>query len=264
MNNSNYTKENLKKNKPTIIIPIMNTIFAIILLALCIRLKVVNKEAFKLVYFIGALILIVIYPVGSWYTSYFSKKNNTKRIKNYEKETNEIVSYIKRLKNYRSVEINRDKKLNVYINYGNNNITKSVEYDDEHFSFGLPKEDSVILTLGVSFAGLEFKGYNKEFMGLCGVMPKSIWFMKHLKAPIAKKGTIRLEAINFQLTDRLIIQALKNQDTFYDKKSGWLVIGERKSTALDENVELMDKVILVVRNNEIVALWIYVGPNCAI
>ena len=117
MNNSNYTKENLKKNKPTIIIPIMNTIFAIILLALCIRLKVINKEAFKLVYFIGALILIVIYPVGSWYTSYFSKKNNTKRIKNYEKETNEIVSYIKRLKNYRSVEINRDKKLNVYVNY---------------------------------------------------------------------------------------------------------------------------------------------------
>ena len=53
-------------------------------------------------------------------------------------------------------------------------------------------------------------------------------------------------------------------DTFYDKKSGWLVIGERKSTALDENVELMDKVILVVRNNEIVALWINVGPNCAI
>ena len=228
MNNSNYTKENLKKNKPTIIIPIMNTIFAIILLALCIRLKVINKEAFKLVYFIGALILIVIYPVGSWYTSYFSKKNNTKRIKNYEKETNEIVSYIKRLKNYRSVEINRDKKLNVYVNYGNNNITKSVEYDDEHFSFGLPKEDSVILTLGVSFAGLEFKGYN------------------------------------IQLTDRLIIQALKNQDTFYDKKSGWLVIGERKSTALDENVELMDKVILVVRNNEIVALWINVGPNRAI
>ena len=48
------------------------------------------------------------------------------------------------------------------------------------------------------------------------------------------------------------------------KKSGWLVIGERKSTALDENVELMDKVILVVRNNEIVALWINVGPNRAI
>ena len=60
MNNSNYTKENLKKNKPTIIIPIMNTIFAIILLALCIRLKVVNKEAFKLVYFIGALIFIQV------------------------------------------------------------------------------------------------------------------------------------------------------------------------------------------------------------
>lgn len=264
MNNSNFTKENLKKNKPNIVLPIMNTVFAIILLVICIRLKVVTKEAFKLVYFIGALILIVLFPLGSWYSNYFSKKTNTKRINNYEKETKEIVAYIKRLKNYKSLELNKDKKLNVYVNYKANSCTKNVEYDEEHFSFGLPKEDSVLITLGVSFAGLEFKGYNKEFLGLCGVMPKSIWFLKHLKAPIAKKGNVRLEAVNFQLTDKLIIQTLKNQDTFYDKKSGWLVIGERKPTILDENVEIMENTILVVRNNEIVALWINIGPNRAI
>lgn len=264
MNNKRYTEENLKKNKPNKVTPIIYSIFATIITVGGIVLKIRNGKEFKTIYFILFLILMILFVIAAWYNNYFSKIQNTKKIKNYDKETKEIVSYIKRCEHYTGVELNREHKLKFTFEYTDEIIDKKPEYIEERYSFGLAKENAIILTVGVSFAGLEFKGYNHELVGLCGVMPKSVWYKRHLKVPKSKKGKIQIEAVGFTLTEKMIIQALKNQDIYYDNKSGWLVVGERKSTPIDDAIEVMHDVILVIRNEELVSLWIKMGSHYAL
>lgn len=264
MNHQKYTEENLKKNVPNKVTPIIYTIFAVIITIGGIVLKIRNSAEFKTLYFILFLILMILFVIATWYTNYFSKIQNTKKIKNYDKETKEIVSYIKRLEHYTGIELNREHKLKFTFEYTDEIIDKNPEYIEEHYSFGLAKENAIIFTVGVSFAGLEFKGYNHELVGLCGVMPKSIWYKKHLKVPKSKKGKIYIEAVGFHLTEKMIIQALKNQDIYYDNKSGWLTVGERKITPIDDAIEVMHDVIVVIRNDELISLWIKIKNNCAL
>lgn len=255
--------ENLRKNKPTIVIPIMNTVFAVLFLGLGIYCKI-KLEDFSTIYFIIFVVLVILFPIASWYNSYFSKKQNTKKILNYEYETKEIVAYIKRLNTYKGLELNKDKKLKVRYELTDEIVEKTPHYDTEHCSVGLAKPDAIILTVGVSFAGLEFKGYNKEFVGLCGVLPRSIWYKRKLTPPLAKKGKIFISSEGFELEEKLVIQALKTQDSYYDNKTGWTLIGERKSTPLDEVIEIMTDVYVVIRNEELVSLWIKLESNLAI
>ncbi len=264
MDQKKFTEENLRKNKPNKITPIIYSIFGLIITGGGIYLKITNKNEFPTLYFILFLILMVLFIVATWYTNYFSKIQNTKKIKNYDKETKEIVNYIKRLQNYTGLELNRNYKIKFTFEYTDNIIEKKPEYNEDRYSFGLANDNAIIITMGVSFAGLEFKGYNREFVGLCGVMPKSIWYKKHLKAPIAKKGKIYIESINFELKEKMVIQALKNQDISYDNKTGWLVVGERKKTPIDDAIEIMNGVITVIRNDELVSLWINIGKGYAI
>lgn len=264
MDQKKYTEENLRKNKPNKVTPIIYTIFGVIITIGGIALKIKNGKEFNNIYFILFLILMGLFIFASWYTNYISKIQNTKRIKNYDHETKEIVSYVKRCQHYTGVELNRNYKLNFTFELTDEIINKVPEYNEEHYSFGLANESSIIFTVGVSFAGLEFKGYNHELIGLCGIMPKSVWYKKHLKVPTSQKGKIHIEPINFELKEKMIIQALKNQDIYYDNKSGWLVVGERKSTVIDDNIEVMNDVICVIRNEELVALWIKIGKGRAI
>lgn len=264
MDQKKYTEENLKKNKPNKVTPIIYTIFGVIITIGGIALKIRNGAEFPTLYFILFLILMGLFIYASWYTNYISKIKNTKKIKNYDNETKAIVSYVKRCQHYTGVELNRNYKLKFTFELTDEIINKIPEYNEERYSFGLANETSIILTVGVSFAGLEFKGYNHELIGLCGIMPKSVWYRKHLKVPTSKKGKIHIEPVNFELKEKMIIQTLKNQDIYYDNKSGWLVVGERKSTVIDDNIEVMNNVICVIRNEELVALWIKIEKGRAI
>lgn len=262
-NREKYTNNNLQKNKPSKFIPIMNTCFAVLFLALGIYCKI-TLEDFKTIYFVLFIILVILFPIASWYNSYFSKKENTKKILNYDFETKEIVAYIKRLKQYKGLELNPERKLKVTYELSDEIVNKDPHYDTEHCSVGLAKPDAIIVTIGVSFAGLEFKGYNQEFVGLCGVLPRSIWYKRKLKVPTAKKGKIKIEAQGFELEEKMVVQALKNQDTYYDNKTGWTLIGERKSTILDEVIEIMNNVYVVIRNKELISVWIKLESGLAI
>ena len=77
--NEKRTEENLKKNQPTKVLPIMNTVFAGIILAGSIYCKIAFSEQFSTVYFVLFNILVILYPIASWYNSYFSKKSNIKK-----------------------------------------------------------------------------------------------------------------------------------------------------------------------------------------
>lgn len=258
------TLNNLKKNKPNKVIPIMNTVFAVIMLIGSIVCRILFPDQYQIGYFIAFNILLVLFPIASWFNSYISKKQNIKKIYNYDHESKEIVSYIKRLNSYKGVELNRNFKIKFTYTLTDDIIDKTPHYDTEHCSLGLASPDAIIITLGVSFSGLEIKPSNQQFVGLCGVLPRSVWFKKKLNPPIPKKGQIHLEPIGFDFQERLVIQALKNQDTYYDNKTGWTVVGERKGTILDEVIEIMHDVYVVIRNEELVALWFKLEPSLAI
>ena len=118
--------------------------------------------------------------------------------------------------------------------------------------------------LKTSFAGIELKAFNKEIMGLCGVLPRSVWRKKKLKVPTPKKGKVLLEPVGFNFTEKQVIQAMKNMETYYDNKTGWVVIGEYKDTPLNHTIEIMHNTYLVIRNNEVIAIWFKIDAGLAI
>ncbi len=264
MNNSKYTEENLRKNKPTKVLPIINTCFSVIIFAGSIYCKIRFGEVYKTSLFIVFNILVILFPMASWYNSYFGKKIQTRRIENYDHETKEIISYLKRLKGYQGIELNKDRKIKVQIEYTEEIIDKQPSYDLEHCSLGLPSDNPIIITFGVGFAGIELKPFNKEIIGLCGSLPRSIFRKKHLKVPTPKKGKVKLETIGFEFREKQVIQALKTQETYYDNKTGWVVIGEFKDTPLNKTIEIMRDTYLVIRNNEVVSLWFKIENHLAI
>lgn len=264
MNNQKQKEEFIKKNQPTKIIPIINSCFSAIFLAGSIYCKIRFNDIYKTGYFIAFNILVVLFALASWYNSYFGKKANLRRIENYDHETKEILSYIKRLDKYRGIILNKDCKLVAKIEYTDEIIDKQPHYDLEHCSLGLPKENPIIITFGVGFAGIELKSFNKEIIGLCGVLPRSVWRKRRLKVPTPKKGKVHLEPVGFEYQEKMVIQALKTMETYYDNKTGWVVIGEYKDTPLNKTIEIMTDTYLVIRNEELIAVWIKIEKGLAI
>ena len=215
-NQEQRTLNNLKKNKPSIVLPIINTVFSVIFLAGSIYCKIAFKEQYALGYFIAFNILVILFPITSWYNSYFSKKQNIKKIKNYDHETKEIVSYIKRLQSFKGIELNKDYKIKVTYELTDQIIDKTPHYDMEHCPLRLAQTNAIIITMGVGFY------------------------------------------------EKMVVQALKNQDTYYDNKTGWTLIGERKATPLDEVIEIMTDVYVVIRDQELVSFWMKIEPSLAI
>ena len=68
MNHQKYTEENLKKNVPNKVTPIIYTIFAVIITIGGIVLKIRNSAEFKTLYFILFLILMILFVIATWYT----------------------------------------------------------------------------------------------------------------------------------------------------------------------------------------------------
>nr|HPN90810.1 hypothetical protein [Bacilli bacterium] len=67
----------LKKNKPRLLFPILNTVFAVAISAFLTVVAIKQKQPVW-VYFV-ILFFLVIYPLSSWYNGYFSKKDARKR-----------------------------------------------------------------------------------------------------------------------------------------------------------------------------------------
>ena len=73
-----YLNQSLRQNKPNIVFPIISSLFAVALLIATISLYI-NQEIEKGFLIFGVIILILM-PVCSWYTNYFAKKYNQKKI----------------------------------------------------------------------------------------------------------------------------------------------------------------------------------------
>ena len=96
---------------------------------------------------------------------------------------------------------------------------------------------------------------------VAGVMPRSIWYNKKLKTPIATPAKVYVDFNGFELKEKMVIHALKRADSYYDNKTGWLVVGERKTTIIDDAYEISKDVIIVLRDQELMSVWIKIQPG---
>lgn len=263
MNKYNGPKDyekTLKDNKPRIVMPIINTIVSVILFVLVIIFTV--NGSFTIGYTMLYIFILIMFPLASWYSSYFSKKKNTKKIYNYQKETDIIVKYTSRYKHYKPVT---DKDVKVLFNYElgpieNHKVTFNVDkcMIKEHDS------ENLMITFGITFGGVEVDYETKKVLYPSGVLPCSIWYSKKLKVPSAQEGILYVDFNNYHLNKKLLFQLAKRADTYYDSKTGWLCIGERKATPLDENIKFAEGAIMVIREGEFIALFLEVGKNIQI
>ena len=79
LNVSRDLEKDKKKNKPNIVAPIINTVISGVAIVAVIILKILTSE-FNWGLFICFMVVLVLFPVASWYNSYFSKKQKTKML----------------------------------------------------------------------------------------------------------------------------------------------------------------------------------------
>lgn len=262
MYNSNDTEDLMNRNKPKILFPILSSILSVILIGVATYVWIVGQM--KWYYALICYVIFIMFALASWYNSYFSKKVNQKKIKNYQEETNIIVNYSKRYKEYTAIKITNNEHIYVTPEINETFYHQKAVYDEKKYSFGSHLEDKILISFGVSFAGLEVDPKKNKLIDVIGVVPKSIWIKKKLVAPIAKEANLYVNYEGFEPNTKVVIQYLKRDDFYYDKKTGWLMVGERKKTPLDEAYKIMDNVIVVIRDKEIVSLWIEIEKNICI
>lgn len=256
---SNNVKEDLKKNQPTKLAPIINSIMAVLFLGLLIFVKCISSTL-TWPLFIGFLIVILLFPCASWYNSYFSKKQKTKMLYNYEKETERIVEFLQNRKHFKGFE--EGDKIKVSATFKETKELNKYTYNEEISSLGFPNHDNTLMSIGIGFAGVEINPSTKQIIGLSGLLPRSIWLKKNFKTPTPSlKGEISIETKGVELRNKTYIQINKQSDTYYNPKTGWICIGEYKTYSIDDVVEFLENAYLVIRDNKIISMWIYVGQN---
>ena len=118
--------------------------------------------------------------------------------------------------------------------------------------------------LGVACAGLLVNPDTKQVEGFGGIAPCSVWLKKKLQIPFAEKGKVFIDAPGYKFTDKTVFKYLRHEDTFYDKKSGWICFGPKKVEVIDDVIEIMENVYVVLRDEELISVWVKVGENLEI
>ena len=261
-----YSKDDteylLKKNKPNILFPIIATIFAFCLIVVLTALLIL--EQVKWYYALVGYVIFIAFALAAWYNGYFSKKKNIAKVKNYEEETKVIVNYVKRYKESAAIKVSPNEHIYVTPNLNSTFYHSKANYNQKTYSFGAHQENKILMSFGVSFAGLEIDPRTNKIVGMTGVLPISIWLYRKLKAPTAKEANLFVEFEGLNPNPKVVVQYMHKEDFYYDKKTGWLMVGERKKTPLDEAYKVQDNVIVVIRDKEIVSLWIQIKPGIKI
>lgn len=244
-----YINYSLKANKPKVFFPILNTFISIGLLIAIIYYYVKNEISLPFLLF--GIVVVILFPISSWYSSYFSKKKATERINDFKNETESLIKYASTFKGYQMIS-NPNIKFNVL---SDDFINKEASFNKNDCLVNEGKITGSLVAIGASFIGLDINPKTKKVVNVTGMLPSSIWFNKKLKEPTSKKGS--LEIID-DVNKYTVIQTLESANTYYDKNSGWVCIGNRKAKDTD-NIMMMNNVIICLRDQEIESLWINVG-----
>ena len=262
MYNANDTDYLLKKNKPNIIFPIIATLFAFTLIVVLTALLILGQV--KWYYALVGYVIFIAFALAAWYNGYFSKKKNIAKVKNYEEETKVIVNYVKRYKESAAIKVSPKEHIYVTSKQDTTFYHLKANYNEKTYSFGSHEENKILMSFGVSFAGIEIDPKTNKIIGMSGVLPISIWLYRKLKARTSKEANLFVEFEGLNPNPKVVVQYMHKDDFYYDRKTGWLMVGERKKTPLDEAYKVQDNVIVVIRDKEIVSLWIQIKPGIKI
>lgn len=262
MYNINDSEELLKKNKPRLFFPIVSTVFALFIMVALTVLMIMGQ--IKWYFGLIGYFIFIAFAFSTWYNGYISKKKNILKIKNYNEETNVIVNYVKRYKDSIAVKVGPNEHIFVTAKELDKVPNISFKYNQKLYSFGAHEQDKILISFGVSFAGIEVEPKTNKVVSVAGVLPISIWLYKKLKAPIAKPASLYVDFNGVNPNPKVVVQYMHKEDFYYDVKTGWLMVGERKQTPLDEAYQIAENVIIVLREKEITSLWIKVEEGIKI
>lgn len=258
MTEEEYLNQSLRQNKPNIVFPIISTVFAVALFIATISLYI--KQEIQIGFLIFGIIVIVLMPICSWYTNFFAKKHNQKKIYNYQDETEMLIKFTSRLKGYRTLDITEEDYPTFKVEYTDDLRLGSVIYDKEKCLLNNGTLTGTLMTFGISFAGLIINTKNGRVENISGMLPRSVWMNKKLNVPTSKKGNIVVE--HKTISTFTILKCLKDDNTYYDKRSGWVCIGNKKTKDNNYAVQFMDNAIIVFNEtNQVESLWLNLGLN---
>ncbi len=257
-----YLEETYNKHKPRLFFPIFNTVLGLGLAGALVYLTIVQD--LKLIMAVVAISLIILFIASSWYNSYFSKKKMRSEIYNLQEETEILIEAIRNQKKKNVVEIDDVKKLKFRYEEDNSLKLQTVKFDLKKRTFDKEEDEYTKVDLCVTCSGLLVNTENGLVEGIGGVCPCSIWLKKSLKAPKAIKGRVYLDTPGYKLSNKTILKYLRHEDMFYDKKTGWLCYGPRKLEVIDEAIEIMQDVYVVLRDEELISLWVKLESNLEI
>jgi hypothetical protein len=252
-----FLNETYEKQKPKLLFPIFNTILGFGLAGILVYLTIIQD--LKVWVMLLAILLIILFIASSWYNSYFSKRKMRKEIYNLQEETEILIDAVRLQKKKHIYEINDPKKLKFRFEKDNNLELEKISFNLKKREFSKDIEGYTKIDFCVACAGLLVEPKTKEVIGFGGMAPCSVWLKKKLKTPIPVKGRIYVDAPGYQMTDKTIFKYLRHEDTFYDRKTGWLCFGPKKIEVIDDVIEIMENVYVVLRDEELISVWVNVG-----
>lgn len=259
---NNDFQDDLRKNRPNKAAAIINTVLSGVVLIGVIILKVLAKE-FSWTLFFAFIIVLIMFPISSWYYFYFSKKQKTKMLKSFEEETSLIVEYMSHQKNFK--QFTDTEARSVVTKFNQEPVDILFSYNIEKSSLGFPDANYSLLSIGIGFTCLVINPENNKVIGLTGLLPKSVWVKKHLKfnGP-TRTGSIEIIPTGFDFRPKTLFQMLQQEDTYYNKKTGMLCIGDPKIYSIDDITEFIKDGYLVTRDDKIISLWLKLPINLEI
>ena len=168
------------KNKPNIVAPIINTVISGLAIIGVIVLKCLSSD-FSWPLFICFLVVLLLFPVASWYNSYFAKKQKTKMLGSFEKETELIVEFMQHRKHFKAFEEN--DKISVTADFEKTDKVNSFTYIVDKSSLGFPDHDFAMISIGIGFAGIEINPETKEV-----ILEKNELITENIVAKVKKAG----------------------------------------------------------------------------
>ena len=257
-----FLNETYEKNKPRLLMPIFNTILGLGLAAVLVYLTIIQD--LKVFVTILAILLIILFIASSWYNSFFSKRKMRKEIYNLQEETEILINAVRLQKKKHIYEIDDARKLKFHFEKDDSLELETLSFDLKKREFSKEIEGYTEIDFCVACAGLLVNPETKMVEGFGGMAPCSVWLKKKLKTPVAIKGKVFVDAPGYKFSDKTIFKYLRHEDTFYDKKTGWLCFGPKKIEVIDDVIEVMENVYVVLRDEELISVWVNVGANLEI
>ncbi|MDB2152532.1 hypothetical protein [Clostridium butyricum] len=130
-----------------------------------------------------------------------------------------------------------------------------VIYSKQELSFDFKPIYSADYLLLIGYTNLSFDSESKNACQVWGCNPINTWINKILKKPKSIRGNLILDT-ELELGDNKRYVEAGEWTTYFDKRNGWVCIGEYEEENNDIAVEFAENTIAVVNQENLKALWL--------